>query len=94
MDKRIATITVEKKAGHRGLLFRARVDGQGFSHEAYYDTLKHAIEASCTAIMVAEDQEEECDCKPESLIDLFEDLSKKASERAEPIQVKVKKINL
>jgi hypothetical protein len=89
MDKRIATITVEKKAGHRGLLFRARVDGQGFSHEAYYDTLKHAIEASCTAIMVAEDQEEECDCKP-NLIDMLEELSQKA----DPIQVKVKKINI
>ena len=91
MDKRIATITVEKKAGHRGLLFRARVDGQGFSHEAYYDTLKHAIEASCTAIMVAEDQEEECDCKP-NLIDMLESISKKES--GDPIQVKVKKINI
>lgn len=89
MDKRIATITVEKKAGHRGLLFRARVDGQGFSHEAYYDTLKHAIEASCTAIMVAEDQEEECDCKP-NLIDMLEEISQKA----DPTQVKVKKINI
>lgn len=87
----LAKITIDKREEGDKEKYRVLIEGVNFWQRGFYDTLDHALEATCHAVMIARDQEEGCDCKP-NLIDMLESMSKKES--GEPIQVKVKKINI